>query len=494
MTKETKATILVVDDEAANLGVLFEFLRDVGYKVLVAENGRRALETVERVCPDVILLDIKLPDIDGYEVYRRLKERGLTQGMTVIFLSVLAETDDIVRGFDMNAVDYITKPFQPMEVVARVEKHLILHKLRQQLEQQNIQLQEQIEERLQAEAALAEKSSYLDSILSSATEDAIITTGLEFRITYINPVAERIYGFEAVEAIGRVVTEICPLEIPSDRMNQGVEHLRNEGEHRYQMVLEVDGEPRDFVQRLSGIYDQEGKLIGYARFSRDITEMKRAEEALRELSVMKERQRLARNLHDSMTQSIQSLSLTAKTAKYFLKKERIQFLPASLDILERSSQQAHKELRLLLHELQVVPDEETDLFEILRTRLENVEQRVDVDTHLEVEGRWYIDKATEIEIYYIAQEALNNALRYANADQIKISIEGMPARVILQVSDNGQGFPSALSGQVNLDGIAQPGMGLPNMLFRAEKLSGILSIDSEPGEGTTVRLEAENQK
>ena len=126
MTTDYKGTVLVVDEEPANLGVLFEFLEQANFKVLVAKNGRSVLERVALENPDILLLDINMPDIDGFEVYRQLQARGDTDRMTVIFLSVLSDTDSIVSGFDLNAVDYITKPFHPLEVVALVKKLLSL--------------------------------------------------------------------------------------------------------------------------------------------------------------------------------------------------------------------------------------------------------------------------------------------------------------------------------------------------------------------------------
>jgi len=204
--------------------------------------------------------------------------------------------------------------------------------------------------------------------------------------------------------------------------------------------------------------------------------------------LIEERNRLARNLHDSMTQSIHSLSLTAKTSRSMMDKERYQSMHELLDILVDGTEQAHKELRLLLHELQVVPDEETDLIDILRTRLENVEQRVGVATNLQVDGMWHVEKAVEIEIYYIAQEALNNALKHADVSEININILGTPARVEMLVTDNGGGFSNPLNGQIELEAMEGLGMGIPNMVSRAEKIGGNMHIVSNPGDGTEIHL------
>jgi len=189
MKQEYKNTILVVDDEAANLGVLFEFLREADYKVLVAEDGVSALDVVARSQPDIILLDVKMPDMDGFEVYEQLQEMELTSDITVIFLSVLSETENIVRGLDLNAVDYITKPFQPMEVVARVEKHLALRNLRLELEEKNAQLSREIEDRIAAENALRVERDNFFNILESMP-DGIYIVDQDYNVQYAKEVCK----------------------------------------------------------------------------------------------------------------------------------------------------------------------------------------------------------------------------------------------------------------------------------------------------------------
>ena len=172
MASEHRPIILAVDDEPANLGVLFQLLRQANFKVLVAEDGTGALATIQRVQPDVILLDIKLPDLDGFELYQLMKDRHHLNGTTVIFLSVFSDTAKKLKALDMNAVDYITKPFESEEVIARVQKHLLIRKLQKQLEEHNARLQEEIAERkrieeelqrakVAAEAANQAKSAFL---------------------------------------------------------------------------------------------------------------------------------------------------------------------------------------------------------------------------------------------------------------------------------------------------------------------------------------------
>ncbi len=145
MNKSGTESILLVDDNPTNLQVLFQTLEGVGCKLLIAKNGQGALTIAARALPDLILLDIMMPDIDGYEVCRKLKSNPATADIPVIFLSALGETEDKVKGLRLGAVDYITKPFQPAEAIARVNTHLTIHRLKSEVESQKDQLEHELE-------------------------------------------------------------------------------------------------------------------------------------------------------------------------------------------------------------------------------------------------------------------------------------------------------------------------------------------------------------
>ena len=129
------ATLLLVDDNTANLQVLRETLDGFGYKLLIAKNGRSALEIVRKADPDLILLDIMMPEMDGYEVCRTIKADAVTRHIPVIFLTAMADAEDEAKGLALGAVDYITKPINPELVRARVRNHLELKRHRDRLEE-----------------------------------------------------------------------------------------------------------------------------------------------------------------------------------------------------------------------------------------------------------------------------------------------------------------------------------------------------------------------
>ena len=155
-----KKTILVVDDTPDNLRLLSTMLTEQGYKVRQALNGQIALTTVQKVAPDLILLDINMPQMNGYEICQQLKGDAQTKEIPVIFISALDDVLDKVKAFRMGGADYITKPFQAEEVIARIENQLSIQMLSQQLKEQNTQLQQsetrEREKANQLELALAE--------------------------------------------------------------------------------------------------------------------------------------------------------------------------------------------------------------------------------------------------------------------------------------------------------------------------------------------------
>lgn len=146
-----QGVILIVDDTPTNLDMLLDFLEAAGFKVVVAEDGERALGLAEYAPPDLILLDILMPGIDGFETCRRLKANPATQEIPIIFLTAVSDNVDKVKGLNLGAVDYITKPLNHEEVLARVNTHVRLQNLTKRLIEQNERLEKEIQQRQQVE-------------------------------------------------------------------------------------------------------------------------------------------------------------------------------------------------------------------------------------------------------------------------------------------------------------------------------------------------------
>jgi two-component sensor histidine kinase len=151
---DTRNTIMVVDDDPYMFNVLADFLKEAGYKVLLATKAETVFELIDTGLPDIILLDINLPGITGFEIAARLKAKRRTHSIPVIFMSARTDSKDKIRAFDLGAVDYITKPINLEEAAARINAHLTIRSLQKSLEEKNSRLSREIAERKKVEEAL----------------------------------------------------------------------------------------------------------------------------------------------------------------------------------------------------------------------------------------------------------------------------------------------------------------------------------------------------
>ena len=166
-----KADILIVDDTLANLRLLADMLTGHHYKVRGASSGKMALKAARLAPPDLILLDIMMPEMDGYEVCRQLKKDDNTRDIPIIFISAISDTLDKVKAFALGGVDYITKPFQLEEVLARVKTHLAIQQLQGQLQQKNVELAEANQQFKQANLDLKASNEELNAFAHTVAHD-----------------------------------------------------------------------------------------------------------------------------------------------------------------------------------------------------------------------------------------------------------------------------------------------------------------------------------
>ena len=165
------ATVMVVDDVAANLQVMASELERGGYSVVVAQGGEEAIERAALVHPDLILLDVLMPGIDGFETCRRLKESAATRDIPVIFMTALSDTPQKLAGFEAGAVDYVTKPLDGTEVLARVRTQVALAEMRRELAARNARLAQEVAAREQTQAALQRSNAELEQLAYVASHD-----------------------------------------------------------------------------------------------------------------------------------------------------------------------------------------------------------------------------------------------------------------------------------------------------------------------------------
>jgi len=272
-----RGNILIVDDLPDNLRLLRDTLSAHGYKVRSAITGAMAIRAAQSPSTELILLDIKLPDIDGYEVCRQLKSDERTVDIPIIFLSALNETFNKVQGLAAGGVDYIAKPFQVEEVLARVETHLTIGRLQQKLQKQNLRLLIEIEERQRLEESLfAEKE--LAQVTLESIGDAVITTDAQGNVRYFNPIAERLTGWKAHEVQGVPLSTVFlivdsvtgePVENP---INKALLEQRIVSLAHNTILIAHDGTEYPIADSAAPIRDRKGQIIGAVMVFHDVTE------------------------------------------------------------------------------------------------------------------------------------------------------------------------------------------------------------------------------
>ncbi len=279
MNPNPKATILIVDDNPANLQLLSDFLTNHNYEVLTAKTGQNALKKLQNITPSIILLDVIMPGMDGFTTCRHLKAKPQTQGIPVIFLSACSDNVDKVTGLNLGAVDYITKPIQPAEVLARIQIHLQLHSANQQLKIQNQLLQQEITTRKKTEQRL----KLLERAIAASKNGVVISDAQkpEMPLIYVNSGYEQIAGCSAEEVVGKG----CPIIATPNSEQPALIPLKQavrEGQESHALLSykSPDGSQLWHELNVSPVHDAQGNLTHYIGIHTDVTELKKVENKL----------------------------------------------------------------------------------------------------------------------------------------------------------------------------------------------------------------------
>ncbi|HEY9667745.1 MAG TPA: response regulator [Coleofasciculaceae cyanobacterium] len=478
----SKETLLIVDDIPENLQLLAGMLSEQGYIVRLAPDGQLALQFVQSNPPDLILLDILMPDMDGYEVCKQLKTSPTTQDIPVIFISALHEVFDKVKAFSLGGVDYITKPFEVREVLARVENQLRLSRFSKQLSEQNARLCEEIEERKrieherkQAQEALQASEAELRALFA-AIPDPLCVINSVGRVLKVVPFASEQLYKPAEEQIGRTLHEIFE-QAQADLFLSYIQQALST-----QQILNVEysmtkgGRETWLAARISPI--SQDLVIWLAR---DITEQRaaalRERKQAQEASVLAERNRIARDIHDTLAQALTGVVVHMEAAKVVVPEES----KARTHVIQAQNlaRDGLAEARRSVWALRAQVLEQGGLSQALESLVHGLTAGTAIEGQCTIEGtRYPLPCDVETNLLRIAQEAFVNALKHAHANAVRVELTFSSQAVSLCVRDDGRGFnPEVQSGK---------GFGLVGMRERIQSLGGQLTIASQLGQGTEV--------
>ncbi|MCP4701154.1 MAG: EAL domain-containing protein [Gammaproteobacteria bacterium] len=279
-TKTKKETLLVVDDVPTNLKVLLAYLHHLKFKVLIAEDGEDALEKVAYAKPGLILLDVMMPRMDGFETCRRLKANENTRNIPVIFMTALNDTVDKITGFQLGAVDYITKPFQQEEVLARITAHLKLRSLQQNLERKNLELEDQNKELLHIQQELKLSGKVIESTL-----EGVLITDANLHIVCVNHSFENITGYTIDEVRGKNPRILASGQHDGNFFQQMWKSIQEYGHWRGEIWnRRKNGEIYPELLNISEMKDEAGQLTHYVGIFSDISSQQKTRDRIHRLA------------------------------------------------------------------------------------------------------------------------------------------------------------------------------------------------------------------
>jgi len=471
MNKKTR--ILVVDDKPEVLGLLSEMLRVHGYEVWEASGGRQGLRLTREMRPDVLLLDVVMPDLSGIEVCRQIKADPLLSDVFVVLVSGQATSSaERVSGLEAGADEYIAKPVDSAEFLARIRTIVRLR---------------------DTTAALRASEKHYRSLVE------ILPVGvgmidLEGRFGQVNPQAVAMMGFSGGgELLKKPVVELIQPE-DRKRFKTNMANVLKTGVMRnaeYTMIRKA-GQPIAVELSAAVITNAAGRTLGLVMVAHDITERKRAEEELRQLprriieAQESERERVARELHDGVNQVLASAKMRLSRVEGIA----LELKPAAREILARAQRliiQSLEENRRIAHNLRPSDLDELGLATACQNFCKDLGSRTNLTVNCNATGLDHrMAPMVELNLFRIVQEAVTNVEKHAHAKTVQVRLFHKGDILTLQIRDDGRGFdskePKAGKGKWR-------GNGLSNMHQRALAVGGTCEVMSIPKRGTVITVQ-----
>ncbi|MGE0083201.1 MAG: response regulator [Desulfococcaceae bacterium] len=522
-----KANLLVIDDDPLNLRFLTGVLKDGGYKVRPAKSPNLAISAARQEAPDMILLDIVMPEKNGYEVCMELQADPLTCGIPVIFISALDEMPDKIRAFSAGGVDYITRPFEKQEILARIQTHLALRNMRRSLEQKNEQLRAEIAKTLKTQEKLKE----LEFIVSRSPAIAFLWRAEENRPVDFVSENIRMFGYAPDDFYTRRIlyADIIHPDDLKRAVENSLRHTRENCEEygqEYRIVTRT-GDVRWVDDRTCIRRNTEGQPTHYQGIVTDITLRKQWEEELKEARKAAEKANRAKSeFLANMSHEIRTpMNAILGFSEILLSRPRDPQEKNWLKIIQSSGQTLLTLINDIL-DLSKIESGKMDLHygpvsvasllhEVRSIFLEKCEKKgieLKLRSDPEIPSRVITDN---IRLRQILINLVDNAVKFTHEGYISIAAAGNCLyrfgncgtglfRLILEVADTGIGIPEdqqkiifeSFRQQDFQDSSRYGGTGLGLTISRrlAEIMGGHISVHSRKGEGSIFTVVLPNLK
>jgi len=498
-------TILLVEDTKSIIDLVNLTLSNNGYTISVATNGVQALKIAPKLQPSLILLDILMPEMDGYQTCKLLKENELTKHIPVIFLSALTKTFDKVKAFQLGGVDYISKPIETDELLARIHTHLTIRHLQKELENSNQILEEKVKHRT---SELSETNKQLQSSINELFEKSDALKESEERYRYITEtITDYIYKvyFENGKPVNTLHSPACYAILgytaqelntdsglwyniihPDDKQNFDdfistfLKSNKNATvEHR---IIHKNGETVWISNTMIAFRNDNGKLLHYEGIIKDITERKLLEQKILNSIIEteeRERQHFAQELHDGIGPLLAAAKMYIQWVSQTEDKADVPNLIAKAQNL---IDEAHKTSREISQNLSPHVLQNFGIITAIQnfsTRIENASQlKISITTNFN--DRFNENK--EVVLYRVLTECINNTLKHSKASDVIIDISKNQNILTINYNDNGIGF------DIEKQMLKRTGLGLFNIKNRIEAIGGSFFIESKAGKGTSIKL------
>jgi PAS domain S-box-containing protein len=474
--KNNLRNILVVDDNEGNLILIQKLLRN-NYNVTTSLSADDALKLVEEYKFDLILLDIMMSGIDGFEFCQILKSDPKTTEIPVIFLTARTDSESIVQGFDLGAVDYITKPFNKQELFAKIKNHLRL-KLSKEL------IKQELIERLHAETKIKEQELTLRSILEYSYDSILIfETDRQIQNANLSALAKLNYSLEEIKSLK--LENILPIENQEKILKEFNTVIGQNVHSTIECNLKTKDDKLIPVEiNINAINIPNKKVI--LTIIRDITERKQTERRIVSAIFQteeNERARFSKDIHDGLGALLSSINiyLNMIISQDLTQAEFENFIIYAKGLVDETIVST----REIANNLRPTVLTRFGLIESLKSFIEKISNtgKIKIDLNFNNFNR-PLENDIEIIVFRIINELINNTLKHSEAKNIFIIIKSTKDKISVQYIDDGKGFDV----QTTLEENKSTG-GLNNIISRIHSISGKFSIRSSIYQGVKVNFE-----